>query len=199
MTGLIERDARRDVLSSKPLLVLDFGCAPFAGPEPVAAAAREIATEIERGNAVVAVLPPYQDPTLDVASLAFAVSAVPNPRELDLLISSAALMATALCGLAVRGLGHPVIALEPGQAGIVTDGQHTCATVTGIETGRIEHELQHHAGVLVSGSVGTARWTHEVTVLGVGPSELVSTLAKALRATPRKISRTDARLHALSV
>lgn len=191
MTRLIELDAPRGVLSAKPVLVLDFGGDPFAGPETISCAAREIAFEIERGNAVVAVLPPYRDSTFDVSSLAFDVSAAPNPRELDLLISSAALMATALCGLAVHGLGHRVVALDPGQAGIITDGLHTRATVVGVATGRIERELRRHDSVLVSGSVGAARSTHELTVLGATATQLVTTLADALGAATRTIAAQD--------
>jgi len=187
MTKLVKLDAPRAVRSARPVVVLDFGSDPFAGPEAVSGAARTIAFEIERGNAVVAVLPPYSDETFDFVSLAADVSAAPHPRELDLLVSSAALMANALCGLAVHRLGHRVVALDPSQAGIVTDGVHRHATVVGVDVGRIEHELGQHDGVLVSGSVASAQGTHELTVLGA-TAPLVAILADALGGTPRRRS-----------
>lgn len=172
-----------DAAGAEParVVVLNFGSVAVGDTEAVGRVAATIVAERAHGVDVVAVLPPYGRAADELARLVSAVSASPHPRELDMLVSSGASMAAALCAMAVHRRGCRAVSLEGAQAGIVTDGAHTCAEVVEIRPERIESELQRHGVVLVSGAHGVSRDTGELTTLGAGGHDAVAReLAAAL-------------------
>lgn len=173
----VGRRARR-----APIIVMNFAAVPIPDAEAVCRIAATIVTERRRGSAVVAVLPPYEDATEDLAELARAVSSSPSPREHDLLVSSRASMSTALCAMGVHRLGHGAVSLEGPNAGILTDGAHARATVVEIRPQRIVEELRRHGTVVLSSAVGVAQETHETTSLATQGVDLAIALADALGA-----------------
>jgi aspartate kinase len=121
--------------------------------------------------------------TDDLLALARSVSPAPNPRELDMLITTGERIACALCAMAVSGRGHAAVALTGAQAGIVTTSGHGDARIVDVRTHRIEHELHRGALVLVAGFQGVST-DREVTSLGRGGADTTAVaLASALGAT----------------
>ena len=55
--------------------------------------------------------------------------AAPDPREMDMLLSTGERISCALCAMAINDLGHAAISLTGSQAGIVTDTSHTKARI----------------------------------------------------------------------
>jgi aspartate kinase len=166
-----------------PVVVLNFGSVRVTDTAAVGRVAETIVSEHARGVNVVAVLPAYGHALDELSQLASAVSASPHPRELDMLVSSGAAMATALCTMAVQGRGCRAVSLEGSQAGIVTDAAHTRAEVVEVRTSRIEAELRRHGIVLLSGVQGVARETGEPTILAPGGHDVAAlALARALGA-----------------
>jgi aspartate kinase len=109
---------------------------------------------------------------------AHEVSPTPDPREMDMLLSTGERVSCALCAMAINDLGHRAISLTGSQAGIVTDTSHTKARILDVRADRIFNALEEDAIVLVAGfqGVSTAR---DVTTLGRGGSD---TTAVALAA-----------------
>ena len=109
---------------------------------------------------------------------AHEVSPHPDPREMDMLLSTGERVSCALCAMAINDLGHRAISLTGSQAGIVTDTSHTKARILDVRADRIRAALDEDAIVLVAGfqGVSTAR---DVTTLGRGGSD---TTAVALAA-----------------
>src|SRR5438093_2427649 len=110
--------------------------------------------------------------------MALEVSPDPDPREMDMLLSTGERISCALCAMAINDLGHRAISLTGSQAGIVTDTSHTKARILEVRADRIREALGDGHIVLVAGfqGVSTAR---DVTTLGRGGSD---TTAVALAA-----------------
>lgn len=162
------------VLEQVPVVVLDFGSIAVSDTDAVGRVAATIVDEYARGVNVVAVLPPYSRAADELSRLVSAVSNSPQPRELDLLVSSGAAIAAALCAMAVHRHGFRAVSLDGTQAGIITDDTHTRAELVEIRPERIAAELRRHGIVLVSGVHGVSRETGELTTLGVGGHEVVA-------------------------
>jgi aspartate kinase len=159
-------------------VVMKFGGTSVADAERIKRAARRIVTAREQGRRVVAVLSARGKTTDELIAMAEEVSSVPDPREMDMLLSTGERISCALCAMAINDLGHRAISLTGSQAGIVTDTSHTKARILDVRGDRIRAALDDDLIVLVAGfqGVSTAR---DVTTLGRGGSD---TTAVALAA-----------------
>jgi aspartate kinase len=159
-------------------IVMKFGGTSVADAERLKRAAARIVGRREEGYRVVAVLSARGKETDRLIADAFEVSDDPDPREMDMLLSTGERVSCALCAMAIHDLGHRAISLTGSQAGIVTDTSHTKARILDVRADRIVEALDHDHIVLVAGfqGVSTAR---DVTTLGRGGSD---TTAVALAA-----------------
>jgi aspartate kinase len=157
---------------------MKFGGTSVADAERIKRAARRIVAERQKGKRVVAVLSARGKTTDELIAMAEEVSPHPDPRELDMLLSTGERQSCALCAMAIIDLGHRAISLTGSQAGIVTDTSHTKARILDVRADRIREALNDDQIVLVAGfqGVSTAR---DVTTLGRGGSD---TTAVALAA-----------------
>jgi aspartate kinase len=165
-------------MPQEPTVVMKFGGTSVADAERLKRAARRIVTQRESGRRVVAVLSARGQTTDELIAMAEEVSPHPDPRELDMLLSTGERQSCALCAMAINDLGHRAISLTGSQAGIVTDTSHTRARIIDVRADRIREALDQDTIVLVAGfqGVSTAR---DVTTLGRGGSD---TTAVALAA-----------------
>lgn len=159
-------------------VVMKFGGTSVADAERLKRAARRIVAAREQGNRVVAVLSARGKTTDELIRLADEISQAPDPREMDMLLSTGERISCALCAMAINDLGHRAISLTGSQAGIVTDASHTKARILDVRADRIEAALEEDMIVLVAGFQGMSR-NRDVTTLGRGGSD---TTAVALAA-----------------
>ncbi len=159
-------------------VVMKFGGTSVADAERLKRAARRIVARREAGRRVVAVLSARGRETDRLLADAHEVSPAPDPRELDMLLSTGERVSCALCAMAINDLGHRAISLTGSQAGIVTDTSHTKARIVDVRADRIFRALEEDAIVLVAGFQGVST-TKDVTTLGRGGSD---TTAVALAA-----------------
>jgi aspartate kinase len=159
-------------------VVMKFGGTSVADAERLKRAAQRIVAKREAGHRVVAVLSARGKETDRLIADAHEVSPQPDPREMDMLLSTGERVSCALCAMAINDLGHRAISLTGSQAGIVTDTSHTKARILDVRADRIFAALDEDSIVLVAGfqGVSTAR---DVTTLGRGGSD---TTAVALAA-----------------
>jgi aspartate kinase len=159
-------------------VVMKFGGTSVADAERLKRAARRIVAARDQGRRVVAVLSARGKTTDELIAMAEEVSTAPDPREMDMLLSTGERISCALCAMAINDLGHRAISLTGSQAGIVTDTSHTKARILDVRADRIRAALDDDLIVLVAGfqGVSTAR---DVTTLGRGGSD---TTAVALAA-----------------
>ena len=171
-----------DVTPQRGTVVLKFGGTSVAGPERLRGVARRLVAYHEDGNRVVAVLSAMGATTDELTTLAHQVSARPDPRELDMLISVGERISCALAAMAINDLGHRAVSLTGSQAGIVTDTKHGKAKIVDVRARRIHESLDRDEIVLVAGFQGVST-NQDVTTLGRGGSDTTAVaLAAALGA-----------------
>src|SRR5215471_11764152 len=165
-------------------IVMKFGGTSVADAERLKRAAQRIVAKREAGNRVVAVLSARGKETDRLIADAHEVSPNPDPREMDMLLSTGERVSCALCAMAINDLGHHAISLTGSQAGIVTDESHTKALILDVRADRIRGALEEDSIVLVAGFQGVSRDAKNVTTLGRGGSDTSAVaVAAALHAT----------------
>jgi aspartate kinase len=161
---------------------MKFGGTSVADAERIKRAARRIVQRREEGNAVVAVLSARGKTTDELLAMAREVSERPDPREMDMLLSTGERISCALAAMVINDLGHEAISLTGSQAGIVTDTSHTKARIIDVRAERIRQALDQDRIVLVAGFQGVST-AADVTTLGRGGSDTTAVaLAAALGA-----------------
>ncbi|HET8814188.1 MAG TPA: aspartate kinase [Solirubrobacterales bacterium] len=166
------------------IVVMKFGGTSVAGAEQIKRAAGRIVAAREAGNRVVAVLSARGKTTDELVHQAQEISERPDPREMDMLLSTGERISCALCAMAIHDLGHQAISLTGSQAGIVTDSSHTKARIIDVRADRISEALDQDRIVLVAGFQGVSTDNRDVTTLGRGGSDTTAVaLAAALRAS----------------
>ena len=157
---------------------MKFGGTSVADAERIKRAARRIVAKREAGNRVVAVLSARGKTTDELIAMAEEVSPAPDPREMDMLLSTGERISCALCAMAINDLGHEAISLTGSQAGIVTDTSHTKARILDVRADRIIEALDEDKIVLVAGFQGVST-SHDVTTLGRGGSDTTAVAVAA--------------------
>jgi aspartate kinase len=153
------------------LICMKFGGTSVADAERIKRAARRIVEKREQGHQVVVVLSARGKTTDELIEMAEEVSASPDPREMDMLLSTGERISCALCAMAINDLGHRAMSLTGSQAGIVTDESHTKALILDVRADRIRQALEEDNIVLVAGFQGVSRDARNVTTLGRGGSD----------------------------
>src|SRR5436190_8909006 len=164
------------------LVVMKFGGTSVADAERIKRAARRIVAAKEQGSSVVAVLSARGKTTDELIDMAKEVSDQPDPREMDMLLSTGERQSCALAAMVINDLGHRAISLTGSQARIVTDTSHTKARILDVRADRIRAALAEGHIVLVAGFQGVST-AADVTTLGRGGSDTTAVaLAAALGA-----------------
>ncbi len=154
----------------------------MADAEKIKGVARRIGEARDAGMKVVAVVSAMGDTTDELVSLANSVSTDPDPREMDLLLSTGELVSCTLVSMATRALGYNAISLSGSQAGIRTDTTYGKAQIASVDTARVQKELAEDKLVIVAGFQGVTE-DMDVTTLGRGGSDTTAVaLAAALGA-----------------
>lgn len=163
-------------------VVMKFGGTSVGDPERIKRVARRLVAAREAGARVVGVVSAMGHTTDELIGLAHEVAAHPDPRELDMLLSTGERIACALVAMAARDLGHEAISLTGSQAGIITDSVHTKAKIVEVRATRIHAALDREQIVLVAGFQGMSA-SRDITTLGRGGSDTTAVaLAAALGA-----------------
>ena len=141
-------------------------------------AARRMTDLARQGHSVVAVVSARGHTTDELITQAKEVNRRGSQREMDACLAAGEQISAALMAMAIGNLGYPSVSLTAAQAGILTDGVHGNARITGIDTRRIREELEKGRIVVVAGFQGMSP-EGDITTLGRGGSD---TTAVALAA-----------------
>lgn len=164
------------------LIVQKFGGTSVGSIERILNVAECVREETERGNKVVVVVSAMGKSTDQLVSLAKEISAQPNKREMDMLLSTGEQVTIALLSMALNQKGLEAVSYTGWQAGIVTEPVHGNARISKINTQAIESQLHEGKVVIVAGFQGITE-DGEITTLGRGGSDTTAVaLAAALKA-----------------
>ena len=160
------------------LIVQKYGGSSLASAEDIRRVAGRIADAKDRGERVVAVVSAMGDTTDNLMALARTVADRPDPRELDMLLSTGELVSCTLMAMALRSQGHEAVGLSGAQAGIRTTTSHGRARIESFDPQRIMEELDAGRIVVVAGYQGITG-EMDITTLGRGASDTTAVAVAA--------------------
>ena len=164
------------------LIVQKYGGSSLADSGMIKNVADRIAYSHSKGSQIVVTVSAMGDSTDGLLKIASEVSSLPDPRELDVLLSTGELQSCALVSMALQSIGKNAISLSGAQAGILTDSSYGKAKISSLDLGRINGELNNGNIVVVAGFQGITS-EYDVTTLGRGASDLTAVaLAAGLNA-----------------
>jgi len=164
------------------LIVQKYGGSSVADPEKIKSVARRIAASAALGHRLVVVVSAMGKTTDGLVALAQAITTTPDPREMDMVLSTGEQVTIGLLAMALQSLGQPACSFTGSQVGVVTDGVHTSARIRRITAERIHAALDSGKVVVVAGFQGMTD-SGDITTLGRGGSDLTGVaLAAALKA-----------------
>ncbi|MBA4393970.1 MAG: aspartate kinase, partial [Desulfobacca sp.] len=164
------------------LIVQKYGGTSVGSIEKIRNVAKRVIAMKEKGHDVVVVLSAMSGETDKLIRLAQEMTDNPNPRELDVLISTGEQVSVALFSMAVQSLGYKATSLLGHQVRIVTDDAYGRARISEIDTRRIMGEIRNDKIVAVAGFQGLDE-RGNITTLGRGGSDTTAVaVAAALKA-----------------
>jgi aspartate kinase len=164
------------------LIVQKYGGTSVGNPERIRNVAKRVVRAREEGHDVVVVVSAMSGETDKLINLANQVSDNPDPREMDMLVSTGERVTIALLTMAIQSLGHKAQSFTGRQAGIISDSVHTKARIERITCERVTHALKEGKIAVVAGFQGINEQS-DVTTLGRGGSDLTAVaVAAALKA-----------------
>src|SRR5882762_4155413 len=164
------------------LIVQKYGGSSVADAERIKNVARRVAESARLGHRVVVVVSAMGRTTDGLLALAAAITATPDPREMDMILSTGEQVTIGLLAIALQSLGHPACSFTGPQIGLVTDAGHTRARIKRITAERIYAALDAGRVAVIAGFQGTTE-AGDITTLGRGGSDLTGVaLAAALKA-----------------
>lgn len=164
------------------LFVQKFGGTSVGTTERIKNVATKIAAFRDQGHDIVVVVSAMSGETNRLIGLAKDIQADPEPRELDVLVSTGEQVTIALLCMALKNLGYDARSYTGSQVRILTDNSHTKARIQEIDVDNMRADLAAGRVVVVAGFQGVDE-AGNITTLGRGGSDTTGVaLAAALKA-----------------
>ena len=164
------------------LIVQKYGGTSVGSIDKIRDVAKRVIEYYRQGHGMVVVLSAMAGKTDELIQLAYQMTDEPDPRELDVLMSTGEQVSVALFAMAIKTMGYDASSLLGFQVGIHTDQLYGKARIHEIDTDRILKELENNRIVTVAGFQGLDDHDN-ITTLGRGGSDTTAVaLAAALKA-----------------
>ena len=164
------------------LVVQKYGGTSVGSVERMKEVAKRVAATRDAGHQVAVVVSAMSGETNRLLRLAKEITAQPDERESDVLVSTGEQVSVALLAMALKALGYPAFSLLGYQVQIATDSAFGRARIKNIKTDRLLSALRKGHIVVVAGFQGVDA-EDNVTTLGRGGSDTTAVaLAAAVKA-----------------
>ncbi|KQT37942.1 aspartate kinase [Methylophilus sp. Leaf414] len=164
------------------LIVQKYGGTSVANPERIRNVARRVARYKAMGHQVVVVVSAMSGETNRLIALAKEIMPDPDPRELDVMLSTGEQVTIGMTALALSELGIKAKSYTGSQVRILTDDAHTKARILDIDQHHLKKDLDDGYVCVVAGFQGVDA-NGNITTLGRGGSDTTGVaLAAALDA-----------------
>ncbi len=164
------------------LIVQKYGGTSVGSPERIKNVAKRVARWKAQGHDVVVVVSAMSGETNRLIALAKEIQAQPDPRELDVMVSTGEQVTIALLSMALMDIGVQARSYTGGQVKVLTDNAHTKARILSIDEHNMRADLKAGRVVVVAGFQGVDE-AGNITTLGRGGSDTTGVaLAAALKA-----------------
>jgi aspartate kinase len=154
----------------RPIIVQKYGGTSVGSVERIQAVASRVVDAKERGFDVCVVVSAMGHSTDELLAMAHEVTATPEPRELDMLLTAGERIAMSMLAIAINARGCRAASYTGSQAGIITDTDHGKARIVEIRPKRILESLGAGNVVIIAGFQGLSS-SYEITTLGRGGSD----------------------------
>lgn len=159
-----------------------YGGTSVGSTERIKNVARRVAKFHMQGHQVVVVVSAMSGETNRLIALAKEVQENPDPREMDVIVSTGEQVSIALLSMALMELNVKAKSYTGAQVQILTDSAHNKARILRIDEDKIRADLDAGFVVVVAGFQGVDE-TGNITTLGRGGSDTTGVaLAAALKA-----------------
>lgn len=164
------------------LIVQKYGGTSVGSTDRIEAVAERVKRWYDEGHDLVVVLSAMSGETNRLIALAKAISPEPEPRELDMMVSTGEQVTIALLAMALMKRGVPARSYTGAQVAIKTDNAFNKARIEAIDDARMRADLDARRVVIVAGFQGVDP-EGNITTLGRGGSDTTGVaLAAALKA-----------------
>lgn len=164
------------------LLVQKYGGTSVGSVERIEAVADRVQKHKEKGDDIVVAVSAMSGETNRLIALAKAIQEEPDPREMDVLVSTGEQVTIALLCMALKKRGIDARSYTGAQVRIETDSAFGKARIQSIDTEGMRADLDKGRVVVVAGFQG-ADAEGNITTLGRGGSDTTGVaLAAALKA-----------------
>lgn len=163
-------------------IVLKFGGSSLSDNLNLNIVAKKIIELKEEENKIICVVSAQGKTTDNLIKEAKELSAVPNEREMDALLSTGEQVSAAKLAILLNMLGYKAISLTGWQAGIYTNSDYQSSKIINIDVTRMNKELEKGNIVIVTGFQGIDE-KQNITTLGRGGSDTTAVaIAAAVKA-----------------
>lgn len=152
------------------LIVQKFGGTSVGSVDRIEAVAEKVANFRDEGHQVVVVVSAMSGETNRLVELATTIQQTPQPRELDVLLSTGEQVTTALLSMALSKRGYGARSYNGQQIKILTDDSHNKARIRHIEKERLLQDLDQGSVPVIAGFQGVDEQGN-ITTLGRGGSD----------------------------
>ena len=164
------------------LYVQKYGGTSVGTTERIEAVADKVKSFHDAGHQVVVAVSAMSGETNRLIALAKDISETPDPREMDVLVSTGEQVTIALLSMALQKRGVDARSFTGWQVGIKTDNAYMKARIEDIDTTSMRKQLDAGGVVIVAGFQGIDD-DNNITTLGRGGSDTTGVaLASALGA-----------------
>ncbi|HQT80653.1 MAG: aspartate kinase [Ferrovum sp. 37-45-19] len=164
------------------LIVQKYGGTSVANPERIKKVAERVARFVKQGHQIVVVVSAMSGETDRLIKLAKELQDFPDPRELDVMVSTGEQVTIGMTAMALIAMGIKAKSYTGSQVQILTDEAHTKARILDIDDTKIKADLEAGYVVVVAGFQGVTDHG-SITTLGRGGSDTTGVaLAAALKA-----------------
>ncbi len=164
------------------LIIQKFGGTSVANPERINDVAERIARYHKSGNQIIAVVSAMSGETNKLINLADEMMQNPDPRELDMVMSTGEQITAGLTALSLIDKGMQAKSYTGYQLGITTDSSFGKARIMDIDTQILKKDLKQGFVVVVAGFQGLDK-VGNITTLGRGGSDTTAVaIAAAIKA-----------------
>lgn len=164
------------------LIVQKYGGTSVGSLERIANVAEKVIAARAAGHDLIVVVSAMTGETDRLLGLAKGIDPQPNPRELDVLLSTGEQATIALLSMALEKRGCPARSYTGAQVRILTDSAFNKARIVDIDAQRLRADLASGRVLVVAGFQGVDD-AGNITTLGRGGSDTTAVaLAAALKA-----------------
>jgi len=164
------------------VVTFKFGGSSVASIEKIELVAKRICKKVDEGYKIVVVASAMGKSTDGLIQMAHQITERPNPREMDMLVSTGEQVTVALLCITLHHMGKKAVSLTGGQVGVRADNKFMKGKIQEISTKRLDLELSRNDVVAVAGFQAVDEEGNIVT-LGRGGSDLsavaLATVVKA--------------------